>query len=81
MIFNLGTQATWRTKAKLEDVEAALQRMVELASEQGVKRIGLPRIGAGLGGLPWATVRALLEKFGSETDVELVVFESFESAK
>jgi O-acetyl-ADP-ribose deacetylase (regulator of RNase III) len=77
-IYNLGTQATWRTKAKLSDVETAMRRMIELAETRGVRRLGLPRIGAGLGGLEWATVREVIAKFGDVTKVELIVFESFD---
>ncbi len=32
-IYNLGTQATWRTRAKIEYIEKALIQMLELASE------------------------------------------------
>jgi O-acetyl-ADP-ribose deacetylase (regulator of RNase III) len=76
-IFNLGTQKTWRTKAELHDVEKALREMIRLAEHEGVARIGLPRIGAGLGGLRWNTVRAKLVEIGAPTRVELIVFEDF----
>lgn len=42
-----------------------------------MKTVGLPRIGAGLGGLPWADVRALVASVGATTPVELMVFEEF----
>jgi O-acetyl-ADP-ribose deacetylase (regulator of RNase III) len=74
-VFNLGTQKTWRTKAKLADVETALRAMVKLAERDGIAEIGLPRIGAGLGALPWADVRAAIERIGGDTIVALVVFE------
>lgn len=45
------TQATWRTKAKLEFIENAIERMMEIAECAGVEKIALPAIGAGLGGL------------------------------
>jgi O-acetyl-ADP-ribose deacetylase (regulator of RNase III) len=77
IIFNLGTQRTWRTKAELADVKTALEAMVRLAEQAGVRRVGLPRIGAGLGGLSWPDVRAELAALGQTTAVELVVFEDF----
>ncbi|MEQ8453963.1 MAG: macro domain-containing protein [Sandaracinaceae bacterium] len=77
-VFNLGTQKSWRTKAELWAVERAVERMVEQARALGIQRIGLPRIGAGLGGLQWeAEVRPLLERIGDTTAAELVVFETF----
>lgn len=80
-IFNLGTQRTWRTRADLAAVEKALRTMIQLAEAAAIPRIGLPRIGAGLGRLPWETVRSLLGRLGDETAVELVVFESYEPAE
>lgn len=79
-VYNLGTQRTWRTRAELDAIERAVRGMVELAEKSEISKIGLPRIGAGLGGLPWAQVRALLAELGGETDIELVVFEEFEPA-
>jgi O-acetyl-ADP-ribose deacetylase (regulator of RNase III) len=76
-VFNLGTQKTWKTKADLLAVETAVRRMVHIAEQNGIKRVGLPRIGAGLGGLPWEQVRSLIEHIGEETGVELVIFEEF----
>jgi O-acetyl-ADP-ribose deacetylase (regulator of RNase III) len=78
IVFNLGTQRTWRTKADSEAVRTALQTMVRLAEDAGIVRVGLPRIGAGLGGLVWDDVRSMLARIGDETTVELVVFEEFE---
>lgn len=77
-IFNLGTQRTWRTKAELSAVRTALHKMVQIAEQADIRRIGLPRIGAGLGGLAWADVHAELAQLGDSTSVELVVFEEYE---
>jgi O-acetyl-ADP-ribose deacetylase (regulator of RNase III) len=77
-VFNLGTQKTWRTKADLIAVKAALEAMIQLAEQAGIRRVGLPRIGAGLGGLAWQDVRSVLVALGESTYVELVVFEEYE---
>ena len=74
-IFNLGTQRTWRTKATIEAIETALARMLEIAREERLARVGLPRIGAGLGGLDWSPVKAALSRVGEASAVHLVVFE------
>lgn len=77
-VFNLGTQKTWRTKAELWAVEQAVEQMVEQAQTLGIQLIGLPRVGAGLGGLQWSSeVKPLLKRIGKATTVELVVFETF----
>jgi O-acetyl-ADP-ribose deacetylase (regulator of RNase III) len=76
-VYNLGTQEHWRKKAQLPALVRALAKMVGLARAAGVQRVGLPRIGAGLGGLDWPKVRAAIEAAGAEPAVTLVVFEEF----
>lgn len=76
-IFNLGTQQSWKTKADMQAIESAVREMGRLAEDHGVKRVGLPRIGAGLGGLPWPQVRGLLARIGEGMNTELVVFEEY----
>ena len=76
-VFNLGTQKTWRTKADLTVVKTALEAMIQLAEQAGIQRVGLPRIGAGLGGLAWQSVRSELAAVGDSTSVELIVFEEY----
>jgi hypothetical protein len=51
VVFNLG--AGWRTNAELGAIETASRAMVHLAEQDElgrIRRIGRPRIGAGLGG-------------------------------
>jgi O-acetyl-ADP-ribose deacetylase (regulator of RNase III) len=61
VIFNLATQRSWRTKATPEAIARALEGMTRYARRHGIREIAMPRIGAGLGGMRWADVRALLE--------------------
>ncbi len=77
-IFSLGTQTHWTTKASSPGLTKALCMMISMAENLSIKRVGLPRIGAGLGGLDWPTVRAKFEHLGQHTPVELVVFEHYE---
>jgi O-acetyl-ADP-ribose deacetylase (regulator of RNase III) len=74
-VFNLGTQKTWRSKALLPAIKTSVAKMIEEAEATGLSDVGLPRIGAGLGGLEWATVRELLAELGAKTRVNLLVFE------
>lgn len=80
-VYNLGTQEHWKKKAQLPALSMALRKMVELAAHAGIAKIGLPRIGAGLGGLDWMRVKRVLAEVGAETTVTLVVFEQFIRAK
>ncbi len=81
VVYNLATQEHWKKKAKLPALARALRKAVGLAQVAGVERIGLPRIGAGLGGLDWPRVKSALAAIGAETKVTLVVFEQFVRAE
>lgn len=77
-IYNLGTQQTWRTKAKIEYIETSLIKMLKSAVSDKVRAIALPAIGAGLGGLDWGEVKALIERVASDyPDVQLYVVEAY----
>lgn len=76
-IYNLAVQENWKSRAQLAALKRALLHMVEIAPRAGVKRIGLPRLGTGLGGLDWQRVRSVLQEIGDSTEVELVVFDKF----
>ena len=74
-IFNLGTQKTWRTKADLDAIAEAVAQMIQIASALDIRDIGLPRIGAGLGGLAWIDVLEVLETLAADATVRLRVCE------
>jgi O-acetyl-ADP-ribose deacetylase (regulator of RNase III) len=66
-------------KPKVSTLERALKTLVERAAEDGVKRVKLPRIGAGKAkdGIDWTRVKRVLSDVGESTPVALVVFEQF----
>lgn len=68
-------------KSSLSALTRAVRRMLTLAAEAGVKRIGVPRIGAGPGGLDWTRVRKVLSEISVGQAVRLDVFEQFVRAK
>jgi O-acetyl-ADP-ribose deacetylase (regulator of RNase III) len=76
-VFNLGTQKTPSTLAEIGAIETAMARMLTVADGLLIPRIGMPRIGAGLGGLPWGRVREVMQRIGDGTKIELVVFEEY----
>jgi O-acetyl-ADP-ribose deacetylase (regulator of RNase III) len=77
VIFNLGTQQTWRSKATLIAITESVHKIMQLAHNMGLHRIGIPRIGAGLGGLDWDDVKQILTQIANEYDLELVVFQIY----
>src|SRR5690606_26182344 len=56
VIYNLATQPLPGPHANLDAIRTAVTRAVHDAQQRGITAIGLPRIGAGLGGLNWPEV-------------------------
>jgi O-acetyl-ADP-ribose deacetylase (regulator of RNase III) len=55
--------------------------MRELADDEGLTRLAMPRIGAGYGGLSWRKVRAIIERVFADWPGTLYVFEEFVPAE
>lgn len=70
--YNLASQYDLGADARLDAIEASLTRAVAHAEHNGITGIGLPRIGSDIGGLNWDDVRAVIEKVGATTDVNIV---------
>ena len=85
LLINLFTQrGIWTQKdgsppAKLKWIETCLLNMVsELSLVGEIKTVGIPRIGAGLGGLNWEDVKALMiEILGPVENIHFVVYEHY----
>ena len=80
-VYNLATQQHYSIPsklAKLEYIEASMNKMMLLAEADGVKAIALPKIGAGLGGLNWDEVKQVIEKVAAKHNhVDLYVVENY----
>jgi O-acetyl-ADP-ribose deacetylase (regulator of RNase III) len=57
IIINAPTKKHWRNPSKLEYVNAALDDIVRIVGELCIPTVAIPRLGCGLGGLPWGVVR------------------------
>lgn len=78
-VYNLGTQLNWRTKAQTQDIKSAFEKMSFLASNQKIKGIAMPKIGAGLGGANWEDVKNILEDVAvNYHQIEFYVVENYE---
>jgi O-acetyl-ADP-ribose deacetylase (regulator of RNase III) len=76
-LYTLGIRLQPADKPKIAALEQALTKMAELAHNAGEERVGLPRIGAGPGGLDWPRVKKVLSEVGEKASVTFVVFEKF----
>lgn len=73
-IFNLATQPFPGPSARLEFIHDSLNEAVRIAESRSISLIGMPRIGAGYGGLGWTEVKRILDAVGAETEVVLAVY-------
>ncbi len=73
-IVNAYTQFDYRGPKVRVDYEAIRRAARAVRNEFDGKRIGYPRIGAGLGGGDWARIRAILDEELSGLDHTLVEF-------
>ena len=77
-VFNLGTQATWKTKATLESIEKSFHQMLLFASKNNISKIAMPKIGAGLGGLDWKNVKTIINNIAnSYPNIDIFIVENY----
>ena len=82
IIFNLGTQASWKTKADINAIEHALIKMLSYASQNNILKIAMPKIGAGLGGLNWIDVKQTIDKVAmNHLKINLLVVENYKEVR
>jgi O-acetyl-ADP-ribose deacetylase (regulator of RNase III) len=72
MVYNLATQPVPRPSATLAAIDTAVRAALVDAEDRGLARLGVPRIGAGLGGLAWPEVAEVLRGAGGDSTVELI---------
>ena len=72
-VLNLVTKERYFHKPTLSTMEAALQKMRELCQEEGIARIPMPAIGAGLDRLPWEEVAARIQQVFGDSGIEILV--------
>lgn len=74
VVVNAYTQFDWRGRGPKVDYAAVRSCMGWIKRHYSGRRIGLPRIGAGLAGGDWPTIAAIIEEELSGEDVILVEF-------
>src|SRR5262245_21111445 len=74
-IINFPTKRHWRSKSKIEDIEAGLRDLVKVIQERRIGSIAIPPLGCGNGGLAWSDVEPrILAALGSLEAVRILLF-------
>lgn len=74
-IINFPTKTSWRKPSEYSYIEKGLQDLVHILIEQNIHSVAIPPLGAGNGGLDWNNVKLLLEKYLSDINSEVQVYE------
>lgn len=73
-VYNLATQNAPGANAKYHFVEQAMRNMKEHMFFVGNKRIAMPKIGAGIGGLDWNRVETIIDGVFARDTFDVVVY-------
>lgn len=74
-IINFPTKRHWRTRSRIEDIEAGLAALARDIGRLDIRSIALPPLGCGNGGLDWEEVFPRIKAaLGSLPDVRVLVF-------
>ena len=74
-IINFPTKRHWRDASRLDDIEAGLRALVPVIDDLGIRSVAIPALGAGLGGLAWNDVSALIiDTLSGLPDTKVLVF-------
>ncbi len=79
-VINFPTKDKWRQPSKMEYVEEGMNNLVELLPRLGVKKIAIPSLGCGNGGLLWENVKKVIEEkiSGLKEEYDFLIFEPME---
>lgn len=72
-VLNLITKERYFQKPSIVTMRLALQKMKSVCKENGIKKIAMPTIGAGLDRLPWDKVAEQIQQVFKDTDMEILV--------
>lgn len=72
-VLNLVTKERYFHKPTIITMRIALLKMKKICIGDGITRIAMPTIGAGLDRLPWAAVSGQIHQVFGDTDIEILV--------
>lgn len=75
LIFNFPTKIHWKDPSNIEYIEKSAKTLVAWCKKYGnKKKIAIPKVGCGLGGLDWNIVKSkLIEMFGALNDIDIEI--------
>lgn len=81
IIINFPTKTSWRLPSEYSYIEAGTKELVKAIRKKNIKSIAIPPLGSGNGGLDWSKVKVILEKYLSDLDCDIYIYEPTSSIK
>jgi len=78
-VINFPTKDHWRSVSRLADIERGLSYLAEHVTEWGVTSLAVPPLGAGSGGLDWATVGPTIYRHLDRLSIPVTLYVPFEA--
>ena len=76
LIINFPTKDRWRRKSEMKYITSGLKDLVRVIRERGIKKIAIPPLGCGLGGLDWSEVKPLIvDALAELPDLYVIIYE------
>jgi O-acetyl-ADP-ribose deacetylase (regulator of RNase III) len=73
-ILNFPTKDHWRAPAKLAYIEQGLQFFAANYRQMGIESIAFPKLGTGLGNLPWTEIGPLMTSYLAPLDCTITIY-------
>lgn len=80
-VLNFPTKNHWKYPSKIEYLEKGLQKFVDTYKERKITSIAFPLLGAQNGGIEPEVSKAIMEKYLSQCDIDVEIYEYDESSK
>lgn len=75
IIINFPTKNNWRKPSEYNYIEKGLMDLIQVIKDYKIKSIAIPPLGAGNGGLEWERVKKIIERYVSQIDIDIYVYE------
>lgn len=72
-LISFPTKYNWKDYSVMSLIERSAHQVVRIADSQNIKRLAMPRVGCGLGGLKWYNIKQLLGKILDDRFVVLTL--------
>ncbi len=74
-VVNLATKRNWRNPSRIQWIDSGLDSLYRQLKELNIASVGIPPLGAGLGGLNWNEVKAVINRHAERNpEVRTVIF-------